>query len=419
MAKRKRLRSAYAGCSAVNHNGVLRLCWRVPGTTKRQTWSTGEPYNAATLEKWEPARKAVGAMRAQGIDPLLHLQKQKPEVKPKADAVTIRSYFPAWLDSKDVRPALLRDYRQHFTAYVSPDLIADTPLSEMRPSDISGFQARLRRRQSRRGTPLSEKTVQNVIAGTLRAMLRDAAADDHIKRDVFVGLTWKHWEIPPADPLTGEEWDAVDHWFQKRTYHHHLSRKPHPAYYAFVFMLRWHGVRPSEAAGLSWDDVDVNQGVAYVNKSFVLGSLGEPKTRSARRSIELHPAMLSLLKSLRPLKPKPGEIVFPNLEGRRIRSETFSEIWTDCLQSCRIRHRGIYCLKDTFVSETLKTAEASGEVQRLTAWLVRQTGVRLDTLKQHYARWFPRDTAAIHATYALLDPDFCHPIVTPREKKSA
>ena len=44
------------------------------------------------------------------------------------------------------------------------------------------------------------------------------------------------------------------------------------------------------------------------------------------------------------------------------------------------------------------------EVERLSAWLVRQTGVRLDTLKQHYARWWPRDRAAIRATYALLDP---------------
>jgi len=49
-------------------------------------------------------------------------------------------------------------------------------------------------------------------------------------------------------------------------------------------------------------------------------------------------------------------------------------------------------------------AEESGEVERLTAWLVRQTGVRLDTLKQHYERWWPRDRAAIRATYTLLDP---------------
>jgi hypothetical protein len=53
-------------------------------------------------------------------------------------------------------------------------------------------------------------------------------------------------------------------------------------------------------------------------------------------------------------------------------------------------------------------AEESGEVERLTAWLIRQTGVRLDTLKQHYERWWPRDRDAIRATYALLDPAGVH-----------
>ena len=83
-----------------------------------------------------------------------------------------------------------------------------------------------------------------------------------------------------------------------------------------------------------------------------------------------------------------------------------------CLQDCRIHHRGIYALKDTFVTHTLIAAEETGEVERLTAWLVRQTGVRLDTLKQHYARWWPRDPAAIRATYALLDPAVSGQIVT-------
>ena len=55
-------------------------------------------------------------------------------------------------------------------------------------------------------------------------------------------------------------------------------------------------------------------------------------------------------------------------------------------------------MKDTFVTHTLAMAEESGEVERLTAWLVRQTGVRLDTLKRHYQRWWPRDRAAIRAT---------------------
>ena len=54
-------------------------------------------------------------------------------------------------------------------------------------------------------------------------------------------------------------------------------------------------------------------------------------------------------------------------------------------------------------THTLAVAEESGDVERLTAWLVRQTGVRLDTLKQHYQRWWPRDRD-VRAAYAMRDP---------------
>jgi len=87
-----------------------------------------------------------------------------------------------------------------------------------------------------------------------------------------------------------------------------------------------------------------------------------------------------------------------------IAPRVFWDTWKRGLQSCRIRHRGLYALKDTFVTSTLAVAEEIGDSGRLTAWLVRQTGVRLDTLKQHYERWWPRDRDAIHATYAMLDP---------------
>ncbi|TMA69203.1 MAG: hypothetical protein E6J69_06210 [Deltaproteobacteria bacterium] len=176
----------------------------------------------------------------------------------------------------------------------------------------------------------------------------------------------------------------------------------------------------SEAAALTWDNVDLRQGVAYVVASYHFREVCEPKTHAARRSIELHPAMVDILRHLRPLRPEPGQPVFPNLDGRRITPKTFWETWKRGLQACRIRHRGLYATKDTFVTHTLAVAEETGDVERLTAWLVRQTGVRLDTLKQHYQRWWPRDREAVRATYATLDPTVeapnCHPIATQAAK---
>jgi integrase len=184
-----------------------------------------------------------------------------------------------------------------------------------------------------------------------------------------------------------------------------LVWRQHPAFYGYVFFLRWHGARPSEAAALTWDYVDLRPGIALHRGELSLreglraqDSRGAARHRVAPRDADDPPRPSSA-------PSRAGQLVFPNMDGRHIKNKTFWDIWTRCLQDCRIRHRGIYALKDTFVTHTLITAEESGEVERLTAWLVRQTGVRLDTLKQHYARWWPRDHAAIRATYALLGPD--------------
>jgi integrase len=415
--RQQRSRNDYVGCSLRSDRGRLRLEWRTQGG-RRASWPTGERDTPEARKKWEEVRGLVGKLRATGEDPRPYLAEHYRHVTratpAAADAPTIRLFYRDWMATKregvesegdTVRPALLRDYVRHFTRYILPDPLVDQPLATLRPLDMKLFQSRLYDRTSARtGRPLSPKTVSGVMNGSLRALLRDAQMADLVTRDLYVGLTWRKWDIPPADPLAPDEWDAVAAWFSGREFQRKLRWRLHPAFHGFVVLQRWHGCRPSEAAALTWDDVDLHQGIAYVRGSYHHKRVCKPKTRAARRSIELHPDMLTLLRDLRPLRPDPGQPVFPNMDGQHIRNATFWNIWTRCLQDCRIRHRGLYCLKDTFVTHVLAMAEATGEVERLTAWLVRQTGVRIDTLKQHYERWWPRDRAAIRATYALLDP---------------
>src|SRR5262249_41377999 len=139
-----------------------------------------------------------------------------PAPRTTASGPTIATFFPDWIAATDgsVRPALTRDRRRHFGTYIAPDPIAETPLAALRPLDAQLFQARLRQRVSARtGRVLSEKTVVGVIGSTLRALVRDAMVQDLVLRDPFVGLTWKTWKIPPADPFTPEEWDQIAGWF--------------------------------------------------------------------------------------------------------------------------------------------------------------------------------------------------------------
>jgi len=185
---------------------------------------------------------------------------------------------------------------------------------------------------------------------------------------------------PPADPFTPAERDRVLDWFDGRTFWRKLVPRRHPAFHAFCYFQIWHGVRPSEAAGLDWDNVDLDHGVAYIRRSFHYREVCAPKTRAARRPVELKPDLVALLRRLRPLRPEPGQPVFPNLDGRRITPRVFWDMWKRGLQDLRIRHHGLYAMKDTFVTLTLAIAdETPNRRDELIAFVVRQTGVREDT----------------------------------------
>jgi hypothetical protein len=47
--------------------------------------------------------------------------------------------------------------------------------------------------------------VKNIIGASLRAMLRQARADEVLGRDVFAGYDWPKGQSPKADPFTPEE----------------------------------------------------------------------------------------------------------------------------------------------------------------------------------------------------------------------
>ena len=77
--------------------------------------------------------------------------------------------------------------------------------------------------------------------------------------------------------------------------------------------------------------------------------------------------------------------------------------WRECLAALRIRHRGLYAMKDTFVTLTLMKAEDEGRGEDIVPWLVRQTGVAYQTLKKHYAKYWPRTPERTRERYAWLD----------------
>ena len=406
----RRRRQDYIGCSTIQRRKRFFLQARPrdeDGRKRLVRWPTGLSAEGdeagANRERLQALEKVVGACVKAGrtrteIDAVLGYAGTSTRSTTTADGArlqvgpTLAAYFAEWIAEREilVDKVLARDYRRHFEGYVLPRL-GGLPLAELKPKDIRGLQAELlARRHSRTGEPLKVKTVKNVMVGSFRALWRQAMADELVPRDIFVGLVWPRWEPPEPDPFALEEVRKIEKWFREQRFGFPpipgsmgIRRLPHPPFHAYVHALFWAGaLRPSEASGLQAQDLDLAHGLLHVRRSYHSYAYHPPKTRSARRTIELFPETVRILQGILPLHVTPEAPVFTTTEGNPIEPKTFSEHWYRALRSLGLRVRGLYTTKDTHVSYALQMV---GD----TEWVVKQTGVRYDTLKKHYAKWMP------------------------------
>jgi hypothetical protein len=89
--------------------------------------------------------------------------------------------------------------------------------------------------------------------------------------------------------------------------------------------------------------------------------------------------------------------VFINLIGRPLEPQAFCCHWYDGLRALKIRQRGLYCTKDTFVTTAL-------DLGVKIAWLEQQTGVTYATLRKHYGKWMPAQADSEMRRFAEADP---------------
>jgi len=382
-------RRKHTGCAIEAHKGHLRLRFRWQG--QRYARATALPDTAENRAQLQKLANLIAATIAAGKDPLALLEPKKPANVVPARGPTVRQYFELWIADKVppmVRKAQARDYRRHVEGYVLPQL-GDLLIADVSPRDVLGLRAQLLQRG------LSLKYVKNIIGGSFKAMMRDAREVDHvIALDPFVGVRWGRVLVPGPEPFTAEERATILRWFERKQFSFRApgtstcprSRR-HAPYHAYVHTLFWTGMRPSEVSGLRWSDVDLDAGIVRVVRSRHLWEDSAPKTGPAARTVELLPETVRLLRGIQPLHVTPEMPVLTNVDGGPIEPNSLLRHWYPCLRASGIRVRGLYAMKDTYISTAL-TAGVN------TMWLEAQTGVRYETMKRHYGKWLRLEGAS-------------------------
>ncbi len=216
--------------------------------------------------------------------------------------LTVAQYMSEWLAAKtDIRPGTHRSYTAHVDKYLLPHL-GHLLLDDLRVAHVAAMLTEVH---------ASDATRQRVRA-TLRSALTDAVREGLVMVNVASlvklpagkrpkALVWTHQRMQRWQQ-TGELPSPVMVWTpaQLGAFLDHASDH---RLYGLYHLIAHRGLRRGEAAGLRWEDVDLDAGHITIRRQRVqLGWAvieGDPKSEAGGRTIALDAGTVSALRTHR------------------------------------------------------------------------------------------------------------------------
>jgi integrase len=402
-----------------NHHGNLafRLNWKGvrswEGTGLKATPENLDLMNArATLINYEIKAGSFEYLQWFPDGNRASLYKQQAEKKKPPE--TIGQWYKKWI-ARMVPPlakkSRKRKYESHFKVHILPRH-KDTYLHLFGVGEIRDLLVEITQKvRPDTGERITVKTAKNILNATLRALFRDAVAEKLIERNPFEDIPrnkkwWPKTIRPAPDPFTEEDRDATLKWFYKKWW------AIWPRGFVFLYILFWHGMRPSELTGRRWRDYDPKTGVLSIETSLTEGEEGELKTDASFRTVKLNKPAQEMLAHIMPLHVKPDDLILTDRKGKAINQWKFGENqFQTALRACKIRHRSFYHTRHTFITACLMRGEHPSAI-------ADYVGTSPEMIFSRYSKWIRGyndfGQAALEAsTFKFL----VTPMVTPERGK--
>ncbi len=272
---------------------------------RRKSWSVKvylgrDPRTGVKVYKWFsfPTRREAEARLSQMLAQL-HGGGTIPTTK-----LTMGEYLEQWLNkyaASNVRETSLKSYRDIIHQHLIPAL-GLIPLRRLSALDVQGYYtAKLNGDAATKQQALSPSTVRKHHA------VLHVALEHAVQWGLLAANVCDRVKPPKRRRKEPQRWDEE----QVKLFLGEAKRSPPHGLYCLFLTLRTTGVRPGEALGLRWPDVDLTTGAITIRQKFYrLGGskregeptrllFSEPKTDKGRRTIEIPPILVGELRELK------------------------------------------------------------------------------------------------------------------------
>lgn len=287
----------------------------------------------------------------------LGLQPQLPPAIP-----TLAAYAQQWLAAQraHLRPATFYDYSLILRKHLTPAL-ATRPLDQVTRQELEDWLLGLKQ------AGLGPRRI-NMALARLRSIFRLAEEEGLIARNPLRLIRSLREPRAAIDPFDRRECAAL------------MSAAQSPCERALLAILLGAGLRPSEALGLRWSDLDLGRALLSVRRSRGRYGLAMTKTTASEREVDLGPILLSELRRFAAL-PRRAPWLFVGPQGQPLDWTNFRERrWPALLAAAGVRPRPPYHCRHTYATTLLATANPQ--------YVAHQMGhSSLAMIIHHYARW--------------------------------
>jgi integrase len=244
------------------------------------TCPDGPAYFVVVREGQTASREWVGRDRRHAETTLHEFAESAADGYGPRPKLGFSDWADRWLGSLERKPTTVSSYRS--TVVHAKQVFANRPLRSIRAEDIGRFNMILREGGHSASTRAKHL---RVLGACLQAAVFYRYADSNPVR-----------ELPPAQKPRAERKEAA--YFENSELPLLFTQLQDEPYRALCLAALKTGMRQGELLALRWCDVDLDEAVARVRRSYTGGAVSTPKNRE-RRDVDLITDVVDLLANVR------------------------------------------------------------------------------------------------------------------------
>jgi len=239
--------------SVQKHKARWRVKWHVEGRAVYESFAT--KAEAETFARKVEARILLDGTAPDVVDP---------------DALTLAKWWSRWEPGRPWRASTRETHAVYWRRYIRP-VFGRMPLDAITTADVSRFHRRL---EAKGLAPATVAAVHRTLSMALQGALDDGLLTRNPARHAKLRRTPQPQPVALDAPTTASLIDAV--------------AETTPGLDVFARLIAATGLRRAEAAGLTWDRVDLDAGVLIVDRQLdyyvrAQPTWGPTKTNRTRR----------------------------------------------------------------------------------------------------------------------------------------